>query len=197
MDLLESPTKLLLKAKSKSQYGELSNDKLQAAAAQLDTKFYGDFLTLTTQRRSKLNEYLHYHQQLQKQQQSSPKYRRGPYANDQPFHHMRAASTGSGLMSADLNSADTLKLDADFNVLHSKLFYQSDGCSGASNNDYVIQQPSSGGPSKKLLFAGGSAVLPPPPQLPQATNGASNIVSPPNQFNDNHLLSSTGKVIKL
>lgn len=188
----------MLNPRNKSHYGELLNGKnnkspnnnLPAVPKNpINSKFYGDFLTLTP-RRSKMNEYLSYHQQ-QVQQQSqphepyeqitSPKYKRNYYQNQNHFNHSRNGSTGSGLGGGDntaehsyLNSLDTLKLDEEHNILHSKLFYQND----SSGNEYVINN---GGNMKKQ-------------HVVTSNVNNTNIVSPPNQFSND---SNINRFIKL
>lgn len=134
---------------------------------------YGDFLTLTP-RRTKLNEYLQHHQQQQFEGKVSPKYKRNYLPKDhyqnESYQHSRHPSYNDDYLS----SIDTLKLDADHNILHSKLFYQSDN----SGNEYVTSH--SRNPKLSIHH----------PPIPIAS---SNIVSPPNPFNDN----SANKFIKL
>lgn len=184
----------MLNPRNKSHYGELLNGKNnkssnispQAPKNPINTKFYGDFLTLTP-RRSKMNEYLSYHQQhLQQQSQphepyeqiTSPKYKRNYYQNNQ-FNHSRNGSTGSALGDntaehSYLNSLDTLKLDEEHNILHSKLFYQND----SGGNEYVINN--NGNMKRQHVVT--------------ANVNNANIVSPPNQFSND---SNINKFIKL
>lgn len=138
-------------------------------------KFYGDFLTLTP-RRTKTNEYLQYHQQ-----QSHEPY--DQIGNRKLNYYQNNHSRTNGNVPCDLtehsylNSLDTLKLDDDRNILHSKLFYQND----SGGNEYVIAN--NGGQSKKQHVV-----------VASLNNNPNNIVSPPNQFSND---SNINRFIKL
>lgn len=77
-----------------------------------------------------------------------------------------------------LNSLDTLKLNDGNNILHSELFYQPQPTSENSGNEYVI--------SNKIKKH----------HVVTTTPNLNNIVSPPNQFNDN-LINNINRFIKL
>lgn len=130
-----------------------------------NSKFYGDFLTLTP-RRSKMNEYLQYHQQ-----QSHEPY--DHISNRKLNYYQNNHSRTNGNDHSYLNSLDTLKLDEDRNILHSKLFYQND----SAGNEYVILNNQ---PQRK--------------QHVVVTTMNNNIVSPPNQFSND---SNINRFIKL
>jgi hypothetical protein len=133
-------------------------------------KFYGDFLTLTP-RRTKMNEYLQYHQQ-----QSHEPY--DQIGNRKLNYYQNNHSRMNGNVANDitehsyLNSLDTLKLDEDRNILHSKLFYQNDNI----GNEYVVANNSQ--PKKQHVVV----------------TSMNNIVSPPNQFSND---SNINRFIKL
>jgi hypothetical protein len=136
-------------------------------------KFYGDFLTLTP-RRTKMNEYLQYHQQ-----QSHEPY--DQIGNRKLNYYQNNHSRMNGNVANDitehsyLNSLDTLKLDEDRNILHSKLFYQNDNI----GNEYVVANNSNHQPKKQHVVV---------------TSLNNNIVSPPNQFSND---SNINRFIKL
>jgi hypothetical protein len=181
IDLSESPTKLLIKSRnnSKTHYGEFTsngakfnandrspnNNNVMSKKMSNGNKFYGDFLTLTP-RRNKMNEYLQYQQQSHEpyDHMAGRKQNSNYYQNNGDAHHALDNTEHSYL-----NSLDTLKLDDDHNILHSKLFYQND----SSGNEYVIQN---GNHQKKqhVVTTNVHSSLP------------NNIVSPPNQFNDSN-----------
>lgn len=75
-----------------------------------------------------------------------------------------------------LNSLDTLKLDDDRNILHSKLFYQND----SGGNEYVIANSNQQRKQHVVVTA--------------MTSNPNNIVSPPNQFSND---SNINRFIKL
>lgn len=174
-------------SRNKIHYGEFingsfasANDKCSRSPSNMSTKlsstskFYGDFLTLTP-RRSKMNEYLQYHQQ-----QSHEPY--DHIGNRKLNYYQNNHSRMNGNAAADstehsyLNSLDTLKLDDDRNILHSKLFYQND----SGGNEYVIAN--SGAHQKKQHV------------VTTLNNPMNNIVSPPNQFSND---SNINRFIKL
>lgn len=138
------------------------------------SKFYGDFLTLTP-RRSKMNEYLQYHQQ-----QSHEPY--DHIGNRKLNYYQNNHARLNGNVASDLtehsylNSLDTLKLDDDRNILHSKLFYQND----SGGNEYVI---ANGNQQKKQHVV-----------VTAMNSNPNNIVSPPNQFSND---SNINRFIKL
>lgn len=114
-----------------------------------------------------MNEYLQYQQQShepydhmagRKQQQQQQQHFYQNNTNDNDIDHAEHSY---------LNSLDTLKLDEDHNILHSKLFYQNDSSSG---NEYVIANSNQ---QKK--------------QHVITTTIPTNIVTPPNQFNDSNI----------
>lgn len=182
VDLLESPSKLIIKSRNKPHYGEFmngsygsTNDKCIMPAVQKVTanpKFYGDFLTLTP-RRTKMNEYLQYHQQQSHEPYDQIGNRKLNYYQN---NHSRTNGNVAGDLSEHsyLNSLDTLKLDEDRNILNSKLFYQND----SSGNEYVIANN-----SKKHHVV-----------IASMNNNPNNIVSPPNQFSND---SNINRFIKL
>lgn len=182
VDLSESPSKLIIKSRSKPHYGEFmnssygsTNDKCNMPAVQKVTtnpKFYGDFLTLTP-RRTKMNEYLQYHQQQSHEPYDQIGNRKLNYYQN---NHSRTNGNVAGDLSEHsyLNSLDTLKLDEDRNILHSKLFYQND----SSGNEYIIANN-----SKKHHVV-----------IASMNNNPNNIVSPPNQFSND---SNINRFIKL
>lgn len=138
-------------------------------------KFYGDFLTLTP-RRTKMNEYLQYHQQQSHEPYDQIGNRKLNYYQN---NHSRTNGNAAGDLTEHsyLNSLDTLKLDEDRNILHSKLFYQND----SSGNEYVIAN-SSNQPKKQHVV------------VASMNNNPNNIVSPPNQFSND---SNINRFIKL
>lgn len=142
-------------------------------------KFYGDFLTLTP-RRTKTNEYLQYHQQQSHEPYDQIGNRKLNYYQNQNNHSRINGNVPCDLTEHSyLNSLDTLKLDDDRNILHSKLFYQND----SGGNEYVIAN--NGGQSKKQHVVVASLNNNPNPN---------NIVSPPNQFSND---SNINRFIKL
>lgn len=134
------------------------------------SKFYGDFLTLTP-RRNKMNEYLQY------QQQSHEPYDhmagRKPHHNNYYQNHLHRDEDRDE--QSYLHSLDTLKLDDEHNILHSKLFYQPS--SENSGNEYVISGNNINNNQIKKHHVVTTNV--------HSSNNPNNIVSPPNQFNDN------------
>lgn len=185
VDLSGSPGKMLITSRNKSHYGELMNGKYGNKSDVItdrsphcspimqklsNSKFYGDFLTLTP-RRNKLNEYLHYQQQSHEpfEQHSANSANHNYYQNN----HLRA----NGIEHSYLNSLETLKLDKDQNILHSKLFYQSE----SSGNEYVISHSNISNQKKQHVVTAMSS-------------NPNNIVSPPNQFNDS---TNINRFIKL
>jgi len=140
-----------------------SNHSSKKSSLVNGNKFYGDFLTLTP-RRNKMNEYLQY------QQQSHEPYDHMAGRKQQQKHFYQNNTNDNDIDHAEhsyLNSLDTLKLDEDHNILHSKLFYQNDSGSG---NEYVIANSNQ---QKK--------------QHVITTTIPTNIVTPPNQFNDSNI----------
>lgn len=87
-----------------------------------------------------------------------------------------ASETGSNNEHSYLNSLDTLKLDDDRKILHSKLFYQND----SGGNEYVIANNSSHQKKQHVVMT--------------MNNNPNNIVSPPNQFSND---SNINRFIKL
>lgn len=152
----------------------LQNGMSIAQKVTAGSKFYGDFLTLTP-RRNKMNEYLQYHQQ-----QSHEPY--DHIGNRKLNYYQNNHSRLNGNIATDLtehsylNSLDTLKLDEDRNILHSKLFYQND----SGGNEYVIANNSN---HKKQHVV-----------VATLNNNPNNIVSPPNQFSND---SNINRFIKL
>lgn len=189
VDLSDTPANLLSKSRSKTHYGEFvngsfggNNEKCNrspnnniplAQRLTSQAKFYGDFLTLTP-RRSKMNEYLQYHQQ-----QSHEPY--DHIGNRKLNYYQNNHSRMNGNDSSDvtehsyLNSLDTLKLDDERNILHSKLFYQND----SGGNEYVLASQQQ---MKKQHV------------VTTMSNNPNNIVSPPNQFSND---SNINRFIKL
>jgi hypothetical protein len=187
VDLSESPSKLVGKSRSKTHYGEFvnggfgsNNDKcnrspLNMSIAQKpssNSKFYGDFLTLTP-RRTKMNEYLQYHQQQSHEPYDHIGNRKLNYYQNN-HSRMNGNADFNTTEHSYLNSMDTLKLDEDRNILHSKLFYQND----SSGNEYVIANQQ----LKKQHV------------VTTMNNNPNNIVSPPNQFSND---SNINRFIKL
>lgn len=193
VDLSEAPANLLVKTRTKTHYGEFVNgnfgnnngiEKCNRSPSNMpiaqkltsNPKFYGDFLTLTP-RRSKMNEYLQYHQQ-----QSHEPY--DHIGNRKLNYYQNNHSRLNGNVAPDitehsyLNSMDTLKLDDDRNILHSKLFYQND----SGGNEYVIANNSNHQQIKKQHV------------VTTMNNNPNNIVSPPNQFSND---SNINRFIKL
>lgn len=178
---------MLGKGRSKTHYGEFingnfgsNNDKCNRSPNNMsqklpsNSKFYGDFLTLTP-RRSKMNEYLQYHQQQSHEPYDQIGSRKLNYYQNN--HSRLNGGVGTDLTEHSyLNSLDTLKLDDDRNILHSKLFYQND----SSGNEYVIANNS--GQQKKQHV------------VTTMNNNPNNIVSPPNQFSND---SNINRFIKL
>ena len=110
-----------------------------------------------------MNEYLQY-----QQQSHEPYDHMAGRKQQQQQHFYQNNTTDNDIDHAEhsyLNSLDTLKLDEDHNILHSKLFYQNDSGSG---NEYVIANQ-----QKK--------------QHVITTTIPNNIVTPPNQFNDSNI----------
>ncbi|CRK99030.1 CLUMA_CG011985, isoform A [Clunio marinus] len=175
VDLADTPSKLLVKSRSKLHYGEFINGGFNEKSNRplnnitSNSKFYGDFLTLTP-RRNKLNEYLQYHQQQSHEPYDHIGSRK---LNFYQNNHSRLNGNIAGDLSEHsyLNSLDTLKLDEDRNILHSKLFYQNDN----SGNEYVIA-------NKKQHV------------VTSTNSNPNNIVSPPNQFSND---SNINRFIKL
>lgn len=180
---------LLVKSRSKTHYGEFvngsfgnSNDKSNRSPNNIplaqklasNQKFYGDFLTLTP-RRSKMNEYLQYHQQQSHEPYDQIGNRKlNYYQNNHPRLNENAASDLTE--HSYLNSLDTLKLDDDRNILHSKLFYQHEN----GGNEYVIANNSNQMKKQHVVTT--------------MNNNPNNIVSPPNQFSNE---SNINRFIKL
>ena len=132
-------------------------------------KFYGDFLTLTP-RRSKMNDYLQYQQSHEPYDPLAGRKQQHYYQNNRHDDDREEHSY--------LNSLDTLKLNDEHNILHSKLFYQSQSANESSGNEYVIS--ANNNQLKKH-------------HVVTTNSNPNNIVSPPNQFNDN----SINRFIKL
>lgn len=142
-------------------------------------KFYGDFLTLTP-RRNKMNEYLQYHQQQSHEPYDHMAGRKQQHHNNYYQNHLHRDDDRDE--HSYLHSLDTLKLDDEHNILHSKLFYQPSIENGG--NEYVISGSNNNGhhhPVKKHHVV--------------MTSNPNNIVSPPNQFNDNS--NNINRFIKL
>lgn len=156
VDLSESPTKLLLKSRTNksTHYNEFN----PVLSKKNGNKFYGDFLTLTPRRK---NDYLQY------QQQSHEPYDHMAGRKNQQHFYQNNHHDEDDREHSYLNSLDTLKLDDDNNILHSKLFYQPQSTNENSGNEYVI--------SNKIKK----------PHVVATSHNPNNIVSPPNQFNDN------------
>lgn len=113
-----------------------------------------------------MNEYLQYQQQSHEPYDHIGSRKLNCYQNN----HSRTNGVGGDVEHSYLNSLDTLKLDEDRNIIHSKLFYQND----SSGNEYVI------------------ANLQKKQHVVTAVNN--NIVSPPNQFSND---SNINRFIKL
>ena len=123
-----------------------------------------------------MNEYLQYHQQQSHEPYDHIGNRKLNYYQN---NHTRLNGNESAELSNEhsyLNSLDTLKLDDDRNILHSKLFYQNDN----SGNEYVIAN--NGSHQKKQHV------------VTTMNNIPNNIVSPPNQFSND---SNINRFIKL
>lgn len=138
------------------------------------SKFYGDFLTLTP-RRNKMNEYLQY------QQQSHEPYDHmaGRKPNHTNFYQNHLHRDEDRDEHSYLHSLDTLKLDDEHNILHSKLFYQPS--SEHSGNEYVISGNNNINNINNNQMKKHHVVT----TNVHSSNNPNNIVSPPNQFNDN------------
>lgn len=191
VDLSDTQANLLVKSRNKQHYGEFvngnfggNNEKCNRSPSNLpiaqklptNSKFYGDFLTLTP-RRSKLNEYLQYHQQQSHEPYDHIGNRKlNYYQNNHSRMNGNGTSTELHNEHSYLNSLDTLKLDDDRNILHSKLFYQND----SSGNEYVISNNSSHQKKQHVVTT--------------VNNNPNNIVSPPNQFSND---SNINRFIKL
>lgn len=186
MDLSDSPPNLLVQSRSKTHYGEFMNGSFgnnnekcnRSPKLAPNSKFYGDFLTLTP-RRSKMNEYLQYHQQQSHEPYDHISNRKlNYYQNNHSRINGNVAATATAVTSdhSYLNSLDTLKLDEDRNILHSKLFYQND----SAGNEYVIANSQ---PQRKQHVV-----------VSTMNSNPNYIVSPPNQFSND---SNINRFIKL
>lgn len=123
-----------------------------------------------------MNEYLQYHQQQSHEPYDHIGSRKLNYYQN---NHARLNGNGTSDLSNEhsyLNSLDTLKLEDDRNILHSKLFYQND----SSGNEYVIANNSSHQKKQHVVTT--------------MSNNPNNIVSPPNQFSND---SNINRFIKL
>ena len=116
-----------------------------------------------------MNEYLQYHQQQSHEPYDHMASRKLNY-----YQNNHARTNGEHSEHSYLNSLDTLKLDDDRNIIHSKLFYQND----SSGNEYVIANNL----QKKQHV------------VTTVHNNPNNIVSPPNQFSNE---SNINRFIKL
>lgn len=141
-------------------------------------KFYGDFLTLTP-RRNKMNDYLQYQQSHEPYDHMAGRKQQHYYQNN---HHQRDEDDRDE--HSYLNSLDTLKLDDDHNILHSKLFYQPQS-TNESGNEYVISANSNQVKKHHVVTTN-----------VHSSSNPNNIVSPPNQFNDNSI-NNINRFIKL
>jgi hypothetical protein len=195
VDLSESPTKLLIKSRSgksphyndfmgggggKFNGNNISDRSPNAALSKKSSngnKFYGDFLTLTP-RRNKMNDYLQY------QQSHEPYDHMAGRKQQQHFYQNNHHRDEDDRDDSYLNSLDTLKLDEDHNILHSKLFYQPQPTNENSGNEYVINANNNQMKKHHVVTTNVHSSNP------------NNIVSPPNQFNDNSI-NNINRFIKL
>jgi hypothetical protein len=145
------------------------------------SKFYGDFLTLTP-RRNKMNEYLQYHQQQSHEPYDPMAGRKQQHHNNYYQNHLHQDDDRDE--HSYLHSLDTLKLDDEHNILHSKLFYQPS--IENSGNEYVISGSNNNNNGHHHQVKKHHVVT---------TSNPNNIVSPPNQFNDNS--NNINRFIKL
>lgn len=143
-------------------------------------KFYGDFLTLTP-RRNKMNDYLQYQQSHEPYDHMAGRKQQQHYYQNN--HHHRDDFEDE---HSYLNSLDTLKLDDDHNILHSKLFYQPQSTNENSGNEYVISANSNQMKKHHVVTT----------NVHSSGSNPNNIVSPPNQFNDNSI-NNINRFIKL
>lgn len=203
VDLSESPTKLLIKSRNgkPSHYNDfigmsnnggkyngniissdrspngMSSSSKKSSSGGSGSKFYGDFLTLTP-RRNKMNEYLQYQQQSHEPYDHMAGRKQQHNYNNYYQNHLHSSGRDE---ESYLHSLDTLKLDDEHNILHSKLFYQP--TSENSGNEYVISgnnnnniNNNNNNPMKKHHVVTTKV---------HNSNNPNNIVSPPNQFDDN------------
>lgn len=123
-----------------------------------------------------MNEYLQYHQQQSHEPYDHIASRKlNYYQNNHPRLNGNVASDLTE--HSYLNSLDTLKLDDERNILHSKLFHHND----SGGNEYVIANNGSQYKKQHVVVA-------------SMNSNPNNIVSPPNQFSND---SNINRFIKL